>query len=94
MYTVIVEFDTLTEVYQLKDYNEKIKAAIEYINTYGGDSVSFVCKGDIIENDYEVFTVENLIKRFEESEFFEAYCNESERELMEEYKEILRKVGI
>ncbi|MEK4824578.1 hypothetical protein NSS71_08465 [Niallia sp. FSL W8-0951] len=94
MYTAIVEFDGLTEVYHMTEYNKEIKDAIEYLNTYGEDSVVFVSKGEVVEVSYEVFTLESIIKRFEDSEFFEAYCDESERELMENYKKLLRKIEI
>ncbi|WP_303984257.1 hypothetical protein [Niallia circulans] len=94
MYTVIVEFDGLTEVYHMTEYNQEIKDAIEYLNTYGEDSVVFVSKGEVVEVSYEVFTLELMIKRFEDSEFFEAYCDESEKEMMEEYKTLLRRINI
>jgi len=94
VYTVIVEFDGLTEVYHMTEYNQEIKDAIEYLNTYGEDSVVFVSKGEVVEVSYEVFTLELMIKRFEDSEFFEAYCDESEKEMMEEYKTLLRRINI
>lgn len=94
MYTVIVEFDGVTEVYHMTEYNQEIKEAIEYLNTYGKDSVVFVSKGEVVEVSNDVFTLESMIKRFEDSEFFEAYCDESEKEIMEEYKNLLKRVDI
>lgn len=91
---MIVEFDGLTEVYHMTEYNQEIKDAIEYLNTYGENSVVFVSKGEVVKVSYEVYTLESMIKRFEDSEFFEAYCDESERELMESYKKLLRKIEI
>ncbi|KZE65107.1 MULTISPECIES: hypothetical protein [Paenibacillus] len=93
MYTVLVAFDNITEVYQVEKYNDEVKNAIEYLNTYGGDSIEFVCEGEIVESVYQLYSIEYMINRFEKSEFFENYCDSSEKPMMENYKELLRKIA-
>ncbi|MFS0883349.1 hypothetical protein [Metabacillus niabensis] len=94
MFTVIVSFDNLTEVYQLREYNEEIKEAIECISTYGSDCVEFVFKGEMVETMHEISSLIDMVKRFEEAEFFEAYYQESDRERINVYKKLLKKVAM
>lgn len=94
MYTVIVGYDNLVQIYQLNKYNEQIKEAIECISTYGGDCVELVLKGEIIETMYEISSIQDMVKNFEESEFFEAFYQEEDRERIEKYKELLVEIEI
>lgn len=94
MYTVMLGFDNLIEVYQVKEYNDKVKNALECISTYGTDCIELVFKGEIIESLYEVSSIHDMLKNFEDSEFFEAYYDVSDKEMIDEYKEILMKVAI
>jgi hypothetical protein len=94
MYTVIVGYDNLVEVYQLNRYNQAIKEAIECISTYGGDCVEVVFKGEIIETMHEISSLKEMVKRFEDSEFFESFYQEEDRERINHYKKLLEDVAI
>jgi hypothetical protein len=94
MYTVLVGYDNLTEVYQVSEYDDNVKDAIECISTYGGDCIELVFKGDAIETLYEESSIFDMIKNFDDSEFFEAYYEEDDKDRIEGYKELLIKVAI
>jgi hypothetical protein len=94
VYTVIIGYDNLVEIYQLKKYNQAVKEAIECISTYGGDCVETVLKGEIIETMHEISSLKEMIKRFEDSEFFEAFYQVEDRERINHYKKLLEDVAI
>jgi hypothetical protein len=94
MYTIIVTFEDLTEVYQATDYNDDIKQAIENITLYGEDCVEFVFEGCPVFNQHGISSLKKITQRFKDEGLFQMYFAEDEKAEIDRRLDILEKVAV
>ncbi|MCA1021583.1 hypothetical protein [Halobacillus litoralis] len=93
MYTLIITYEDITEVYKVSKYNDSIHKAFEEISMYGENCIEFVFPGESIFSLHEVCSVFDMVKRFDDSGAAEMYYEQVEPSTIDKWKKDLMEVA-